>query len=87
MGFKADVILWDYANRSLRCRLSLHKVKVESLAFSPNELFLVSLGGQDDGSIVVWNLETAQAVRKSYFSYSMRSLSLIKSVTKLRDSS
>ena len=63
MGFKADVIVWDYEERKLLYRLSLHKVKVEALAFSPNELFLITLGGQDDGSVVVWNLKTAQAVR------------------------
>ena len=62
MGFKADIIVWDYKARSLLYRLTLHKVKVEALAFSPNELYLVSLGGQDDGSVVAWNLKTAQAV-------------------------
>lgn len=49
MGFKADVIVWDYKERSLYCRLVLHKVKVEALAFSPNEKYLATLGGQDDG--------------------------------------
>lgn len=62
MGFKADVIVWDYAERKLLYRLTLHKVKVEALAFSPNEKYLVSLGGQDDGCVVVWNMETSQAV-------------------------
>uniref|UniRef100_F7ASK1 Cilia- and flagella-associated protein 52 n=2 Tax=Ciona intestinalis TaxID=7719 RepID=F7ASK1_CIOIN len=62
MGFKADIIVWDYEKRSLLYRLTLHKVKVEALAFSPNELYLVSLGGQDDGSVVVWNMKTAAAV-------------------------
>lgn len=49
MGFKADVIVWDYKSKSLYCRLVLHKVKVEALAFSPNEKYLATLGGQDDG--------------------------------------
>ena len=63
MGFKADVIIWDYEERNLLHRLSLHKVKVEAVTFSPNELYVVTLGGQDDGSVVVWNLKTGQAVR------------------------
>ncbi|XP_018869214.3 cilia- and flagella-associated protein 52 isoform X3 [Gorilla gorilla gorilla] len=59
MGFKADIILWDYKKRELLARLSLHKGKIEALAFSPNDLYLVSLGGPDDGSgtIRVWELD------------------------------
>ncbi|XP_027423567.1 cilia- and flagella-associated protein 52 isoform X2 [Zalophus californianus] len=59
MGFKADIILWDYKKRELIARLSLHKGKIEALAFSPNDLYLVSLGGPDDGSgtIRVWELD------------------------------
>lgn len=49
MGFDADVILWDYEGRKSIERFKLHKVKVEALAFSPNDLYLISLGGQDDG--------------------------------------
>lgn len=48
-GPQADIILWDYKKRELLARLSLHKGKIEKLAFSPNDLYLVSLGGQDDG--------------------------------------
>lgn len=62
VSLKADVIIWDYETRSLRARLTLHKVKVEALAFSPNDAFLVTLGGQDDGSVVVWNVETGDAI-------------------------
>ncbi|KAL4647974.1 cilia- and flagella-associated protein 52 isoform X1 [Arapaima gigas] len=62
MGFKADVIIWDFAKRKIHARLQLHKAKVESLAFSPNDIYLVSLGGQDDGSIVVWNVESKEAI-------------------------
>lgn len=49
MGFKADVIVWDYRKRALYCSLVLHKVKVEALSFSPDGKYLVTLGGQDDG--------------------------------------
>ncbi|XP_042166888.1 cilia- and flagella-associated protein 52-like [Oncorhynchus tshawytscha] len=62
MGFKADLIIWDYEKRAIHARLQLHKAKVEGLAFSPNDKYLVSLGGQDDGSIVVWNLESKEAI-------------------------
>ncbi|XP_046854980.1 cilia- and flagella-associated protein 52-like [Xenia sp. Carnegie-2017] len=62
MGFKADIIVWDYGKCAKYCLLTLHKVKVEALAFSPNDKYLVSLGGQDDNSVVIWNLEKKQAI-------------------------
>lgn len=62
MGFKADVIIWDYKTKELHSRLTLHKVKVQSLSFSPNDKFLVSLGGQDDGSVVIWDIQKKEAV-------------------------
>lgn len=48
MGFKADVIVWQFHERSLYCRLSLHMVKVQAVSFSPNDKYLATLGGQDD---------------------------------------
>ncbi|XP_067164288.1 cilia- and flagella-associated protein 52 [Apteryx mantelli] len=62
MGFKADIILWDFKKEELLARLSLHKGRIEGLAFSPNDLYLVSLGGQDDGSVVVWSIPKREAV-------------------------
>ncbi|XP_014340142.1 cilia- and flagella-associated protein 52 isoform X1 [Latimeria chalumnae] len=62
MGFKADVIIWNYAQRELYARLSLHKAKVQSVAFSPNGLYLATLGGQDDGSLVIWNVAKKEAI-------------------------
>uniref|UniRef100_A0A8C7CK72 Cilia- and flagella-associated protein 52 n=1 Tax=Oncorhynchus kisutch TaxID=8019 RepID=A0A8C7CK72_ONCKI len=59
---QADLIIWDYEKRAIHARLQLHKAKVEGLAFSPNDKYLVSLGGQDDGSIEVWNLESKEAI-------------------------
>jgi len=62
MGFKADVIVWDYEAKTLYCRLILHKVKVEALAFSPDGTYLASLGGQDDGSVVIWDVAKKEAI-------------------------
>ncbi|XP_049900646.1 cilia- and flagella-associated protein 52 [Epinephelus moara] len=61
-GFKAMVIIWDYAQRTVYAELVVHMAQVKALAFSPNDKYLVSLGGQDDDSIVVWNIETKQAI-------------------------
>ncbi|KAI8622104.1 WD40-repeat-containing domain protein [Chytriomyces sp. MP71] len=62
MGFQADIIIWDFATRTLLRRLTLHKVKVQALAFSPNDKYLASLGGQDDNSIIIWDLEKGAAL-------------------------
>ena len=48
MGFKADVIVWQFKERALYCRLTLHMVKVQAVSFSPNDKYMASLGGQDD---------------------------------------
>lgn len=43
-------------------RLKLHKVLVQSLSFSHNELYLASLGGQDDKRLVIWEVATGKAL-------------------------
>jgi WD40 repeat protein len=49
MGFKADIILWDFETKQVLAKLNLHKVKVQDLVFSYDSKYLFSLGGQDDG--------------------------------------
>lgn len=60
--FQADIILWDFAQGELLHRFNLHKVKVQNVAFSPSDIYLASLGGEDDGSVVVWDLKEAAAI-------------------------
>lgn len=40
----------------------MHKVKVQALAFSPSDRYLASLGGEDDNSVIVWDLERGVAI-------------------------
>jgi len=60
MGFQADICVFEFETLRLIHRMSLHKVKVQALAFSADEKYLASLGGQDDNSLVVWDLSTGR---------------------------
>lgn len=62
MGFKASIILWDYETKRVVTKWDLHKVKVQALAFSKNDKYVISLGGQDDGSVVVWDMSTLEPI-------------------------
>ncbi|EGF78625.1 hypothetical protein BATDEDRAFT_26475 [Batrachochytrium dendrobatidis JAM81] len=61
-GFQADIIIWSFHDRTLLHRLTLHKVKVQALAFSPSGAYLASLGGEDDNAVIVWDLSTYAAI-------------------------
>lgn len=39
-------------------RMKLHKVMIQSLAFSKDERYLASLGGQDDNQLVTWDVSS-----------------------------
>jgi len=62
MGFPADVIIWDFHGRKELHRLSLHKVAVASLSFSFDQMYLASLGGQDDNSLVIWDVASGTPI-------------------------
>ena len=40
----------------------MHKAKVQALAFSKDDSYLASLGGEDDNSVVVWHVDTGKAI-------------------------
>lgn len=56
MGFRAYIIIWNWETKKETARHQLHKVRVESLTFTPNENYLISLGGRDCGQMLVWNI-------------------------------
>ena len=61
-GENADAIVWDYATKSLKFRLAEHDHAVEAVAFSHDELLLCTLGGRDDGKLIVWDMSNGYIV-------------------------
>jgi len=64
MGFQADVIIWDLQNLKLLHRMKLHKVRVVNVAFNFNDTLLASLGGRDDGRVIVWDVKQGKPIRE-----------------------
>ncbi|XP_043280984.1 cilia- and flagella-associated protein 52 [Venturia canescens] len=62
LGFKATVIIWDYESKSIKGRHEIHKVSVENLCFTCESNYLVSLGGKDDGNVVIWDVFNNEAI-------------------------
>ncbi|XP_055909541.1 cilia- and flagella-associated protein 52 isoform X1 [Eupeodes corollae] len=58
MGFRAYVILWDYKERREIARHDLHKVRCETVCFTAEDKYIVSIGGVDDGCVIVFDVET-----------------------------
>ncbi|XP_021193861.2 cilia- and flagella-associated protein 52 [Helicoverpa armigera] len=55
IGFKASAKVWDFKKKTLLGSHELHKVRVEALTFSSDERYMISLGGRDDGCVVLWD--------------------------------
>jgi WD40 repeat protein len=63
MGFKAEIIVWDFASQTVMHRLALHAGLIQDVAFSPCGTYIASLGGPDDNKLVVWEVESGIPVR------------------------
>ena len=64
MGFVADAIIWNLETLSIKHRLKLHKGSVVDCSFNKDDNFLATLGGRDDGRIIVWEIESGRAIRE-----------------------
>ncbi|XP_051157858.1 cilia- and flagella-associated protein 52 isoform X2 [Leptopilina boulardi] len=62
------VIVWDYEKKLMKSSYEIHKVRVEDLCFSSESNYLISLGGRDDGNVVIWNVHKNEAICGSYAS-------------------
>uniref|UniRef100_A0A1A9VDW4 Cilia- and flagella-associated protein 52 n=1 Tax=Glossina austeni TaxID=7395 RepID=A0A1A9VDW4_GLOAU len=65
MGFPAYVILWDFAERRELARHDLHKVRAQSVCFTAHDKYIISIGGRDDGSVIVFDIETRTPICRS----------------------
>lgn len=54
---QAMVIVWNYKEGTMMGSYETHKVGIEDLCFTCNSNFLVSLGGRDDGNVIVWDVQ------------------------------
>jgi WD40 repeat protein len=61
-GFKANIIIWDLQTLQIVHKLTIHKVVIQSLSFSFDDKYLVSLGGVDDNYLIVWDIQTGKAL-------------------------
>lgn len=64
------VIIWDYKNRKMKYSYEMHKVRVEDVCFTENEQYLISLGGRDDGRIIIWDIENGTPLCGRFHSFS-----------------
>lgn len=62
MGFTAPAIIWDLETYEIVHKLILHKGKIQDVAFSPNELYMATLGGRDDNKLVIWDVKTGEPI-------------------------
>ncbi|XP_061393419.1 cilia- and flagella-associated protein 52 [Musca vetustissima] len=77
MGFPGYVILWDFDERKELARHDLHKVRVQSICFTAHDKYVVSVGGRDDGSVIVFDIATLTPICRSVASRSINGNAII----------
>ena len=61
-GFQAALIVWDFEQRDMLFRVRYHRETIQTLTFSCDELYLISLGGIKDGNqMVCWNMQEGRS--------------------------
>lgn len=65
MGFRSPIIIWGFQTGEVVTNYESHMVRVESVAFSCCEQYLISLGGLDDGTIIVYEIEKKEVLCSS----------------------
>ncbi|XP_023303772.2 cilia- and flagella-associated protein 52 [Lucilia cuprina] len=77
MGFPGYVILYDFAERREIVRHDLHKVRVQSICFTAQDKYMISAGGRDDGTIIVFDIETLSPICRSVGARSINGNALV----------
>ncbi|XP_005191124.2 cilia- and flagella-associated protein 52 [Musca domestica] len=77
MGFPGYVILWDFEQRKELARHDLHKVRVQSICFTAHDKYVISVGGRDDGSVIVFDIATLTPICRSVASRSINGNAIV----------
>ena len=59
-GYRSDVIVWRYSNKSILFRFSKHDGGILCLAFSQDERLLATYG--NEGRLIIWDMATGNIV-------------------------
>uniref|UniRef100_A0A3Q3MJ41 WD repeat domain 90 n=1 Tax=Labrus bergylta TaxID=56723 RepID=A0A3Q3MJ41_9LABR len=59
-GTRSVIRIWDLPNGTCHKTISYHKGAVQSLAFSTNDRFFISVGDFSDPKVALWNSKTFQ---------------------------
>ena len=51
------MIIWDTAKQSNAGSHLLHHANVAAIGISPNDRYVASAGGQDDPTILIWDID------------------------------
>lgn len=62
MGFLSPIIVWHFDTGNVVAKYDSHKVRVEAMAFTECENYLLSLGGLDDGAVMVYDIVRQEVV-------------------------
>nr|XP_023016817.1 cilia- and flagella-associated protein 52 [Leptinotarsa decemlineata] len=62
IGFKARVIIWDFEKLEMVSQHEHHKVRVEAVTFSKDDRYVITLGGRDCGSVIIWDIKEQQVI-------------------------
>ena len=60
---RSYILVFDLERRKLHRRLGFHQKGIQSLAFSPDGGFLVSVGVQAENTLAVWDLNAGVVIR------------------------
>lgn len=59
---QAMVIIWNFEDQTIKGSHEIHKARVEDVCFTCESNYLISLGGRDDGNVVVWDVNKGDAM-------------------------
>ena len=74
IGINSDILVWNFNNRNLIHRFQEHCNGISTLAFSDDDLFLSTVGNEQDKKLFIWDLKTGNIVSNSILPHITKSI-------------